>query len=71
MRAHGLRDNVALLVLLERRGAAPDQAVPEQEEPVLLVGNTHLLFNPKRGDIKARGSIPVLFFGQAACFDHG
>jgi hypothetical protein len=53
MRPRGLRDNVALLVLLARRGAPPDGG----GEPALLVGNTHLLFNPKRGDIKARTSL--------------
>jgi hypothetical protein len=45
MRAHGLKDNVALLVLLADRERPPGA-------PALLVGNTHLLFNPKRGDIK-------------------
>ena len=66
MRDHGLRDNVALLVLLEQaagpqqqewqwdtgrakqKGSTQDPVLP----PALLVGNTHLLFNPRRGDIK-------------------
>ena len=58
MRVHGLKDNVALLVLLQRQGTPPDSG-----EPALLVGNTHLLFNPKRGDIKARALAP----GQSMC----
>lgn len=45
LRRAGLKDNVALLVLLADRERPPDA-------PALLVGNTHLLFNPKRGDIK-------------------
>ena len=66
MRDHGLRDNVALLVLLEQTAGPPQQdwqwgsgraeqngstGGPDQP-PALLVGNTHLLFNPRRGDIK-------------------
>ena len=66
MRDHGLRDNVALLVLLEQTAGPQHQdwqwgtGRAEQNEstggpdqpPALLVGNTHLLFNPRRGDIK-------------------
>ena len=66
MRDHGLRDNVALLVLLEQTAGPQQQSWqwgtgraeksrstegPDQP-PALLVGNTHLLFNPRRGDIK-------------------
>ena len=66
MRDHGLRDNVALLVLLEQIAGPQQQGwhwgtgrakqngsagAPDQP-PALLVGNTHLLFNPRRGDIK-------------------
>ena len=40
------RDNVALLVVLrDRRGR------------VLLVANTHLLFNPKRGACEWKGKL--------------
>lgn len=71
MRDHGLKDNVALLVLLEPK-AGPQQGEWQWDTgkrqkaqkagsgsaadapPALLVGNTHLLFNPKRGDIKVR-----------------
>ena len=66
MRDHGLRDNVALLVLLEQTAGPQHQdwqwgtGRAEQNgstggpdrPPALLVGNTHLLFNPRRGDIK-------------------
>ena len=58
-------DDMALQVLLEQV-AAPGQewqwgtgkphgssdGSQEDTPPALLVGNTHLLFNPKRGDIK-------------------
>ena len=56
-----LRDNVALLVLLRPVGppiaVGLGKAAASQELeslPLLLVANTHLLFNPKRGDIKVR-----------------
>ena len=59
MRSFGLKDNVALLVLLAPvlasppgSGAAAARAAADPAAPALLVGNTHLLFNPKRGDIK-------------------
>lgn len=67
MRSFGLKDNVALLVLLAPVLATPSGtpvlATPpgpaaagrftaDPSAPALLVGNTHLLFNPKRGDIK-------------------
>lgn len=57
MRSFGLKDNVALLVLLAPVAAAPRgpaPAVPHPSAPALLIGNTHLLFNPNRGDIKVR-----------------
>ncbi|XP_073109895.1 carbon catabolite repressor protein 4 homolog 3 isoform X1 [Elaeis guineensis] len=41
--AFGLRDNVAQLFVFEKREADPRR---------LVVGNIHVLFNPKRGDIK-------------------
>lgn len=57
MHQHGLRDNVALLVLLQTvAGAAswPTYAAPGEAPttPQILIANTHVLFNPKRGDIK-------------------
>ena len=48
---HMLRENVALLVLLVPRNASQGEGAGTQGPPV-LVANTHLLFNPKRGDIK-------------------
>ena len=65
-----LRDNVALLVLLRPLGPAmhapqadlgPAAAGPEtsgEGGPLLLVAQTHLLFNPKRGDIKVSRPLP-------------
>jgi hypothetical protein len=58
MGEHGLRDNVGLIVLLRAQTPAPpsspeDFPAPHDEGPTLIVANTHLLFNPKRGDIKA------------------
>ena len=46
------RDNVALVQLL--RPLQPSQAAG-QPDLLLLVVQTHLLFNPKRGDIKVGG----------------
>ncbi|CAL8463659.1 g3193 [Coccomyxa elongata] len=63
MRSFGLKDNVALLVLLAPVAAAPRglaPAVPHPSAPGLLIGNTHLLFNPKRGDIKAGQARTIL-----------
>lgn len=44
---HDLRENAALLVLLRPRQPA---------WPLVLLANTHLLFNPKRGDIKVQAN---------------
>lgn len=57
MHQHGLRDNVALLVLLQTAAGAapwPTYAAPGEPPttPQILIANTHVLFNPKRGDIK-------------------
>ncbi|GAQ92102.1 CCR4-NOT transcription complex subunit 6 [Klebsormidium nitens] len=41
-----LRENVALLAVLKH------QAAPDAPARLLVVANTHILFNPKRGDIK-------------------
>ena len=51
------RDNVALLVLLAPRGCKSKQAADAAK---LCVANTHLLFNPRRGDIKLAQAM-VLF----------
>ncbi|XP_038045877.1 protein angel homolog 2-like [Patiria miniata] len=40
------RDNVGIIALLRAKG------LPEDEAPRLCVATTHLLYNPKRGDIK-------------------
>ena len=50
---HGLRHNVALLVALRPRDDRSGHIAP------LLIANTHILFNPKRGDIKL-GQMRVL-----------
>jgi hypothetical protein len=50
MAQHGLRDNVALLTWL-----VPQREEQQQQRATsggLLVGNTHILFNTARGDIK-------------------
>lgn len=39
------RDNVGLVLLLQPK-------VPGAVSPVICVANTHLLYNPRRGDIK-------------------
>jgi hypothetical protein len=49
---HALRDNVALIVVLEARPQQPTGGTNSSEasEPRrLIVGNVHILFNPKRG----------------------
>jgi len=81
MRRFGLKDNVALLVLLAPLlaplpGSETEEARPiaDPSAPALLIGNTHLLFNPKRGDIKVR---PLSIFSdlqgtqlhQSSCSD--
>ena len=65
MAAHDLRDNVALFVTLVPEGdAIVDRAeraavgvypaeIYAARGPPFVIANTHLLFNPKRGDIKA------------------
>ncbi len=64
MHQHGLRDNVALLVLLQTTaGDAPwptsSQPGQASETPQILIANTHVLFNPKRGDIKVTTRLPL------------
>lgn len=44
------RHNVGIVVLLQP--AAPRGPAVAEEGPVLCVANTHLLFNPRRGDVK-------------------
>ena len=46
------RDNVGLVVLLQPK--PPDGAADQTRDPseFICVANTHLLFNPRRGDIK-------------------
>ncbi len=51
MRDHNLKDNVALITALQPR--LPDGATGGGPPPrSLLVANTHVLFNNKRGDVK-------------------
>lgn len=44
------RHNVAIVLLL--RPVAPSGSSTETPGPLLCVVNTHLLFNPRRGDVK-------------------
>jgi len=44
------RDNVALLLLLRPKSCLPSAA--QTQAAKLCVANTHLLFNPRRGDVK-------------------
>lgn len=44
MDAHRLRENVALVVSL--------QHMQHPQQPRLVLSNTHVLFNPKRGEVK-------------------
>lgn len=44
------RHNVAIVLLL--RPVAPRGSSTEAPGPLLCVVNTHLLFNPRRGDVK-------------------
>ena len=48
---HALRDNVALIVVLEARqqGAASANGSEASKPHRLILGNVHILFNPKRG----------------------
>lgn len=76
MRRLGLKDNVALLtvllpltngLLLQNGAGSSSQRMNQsgRHVPALLVGNTHLLFNPRRGDIKV---IPLLVPASAYTF---
>ncbi|XVE58770.1 hypothetical protein DITRI_Ditri04bG0195900 [Diplodiscus trichospermus] len=82
----GLRDNVAQLCVLKmkHKSGSDSHGKPSKTTPMrsrsLVVGNTHVLFNPKRGDIKLGqvrvflekayklsqefGSIPVILIGD-------
>jgi len=44
------RDNIAVLVLLQPKSFSPSTV--ETQRAKLCVANTHLLFNPRRGDVK-------------------
>lgn len=64
MASHNLKDNVALFATLVPEGdrisarlTDPSSRITAAEVfrargPPIVVANTHLLFNPKRGDIK-------------------
>ncbi|KAM1679449.1 hypothetical protein TB1_038687 [Malus domestica] len=81
----GLRNNVAQLCVLKSNQNQLESGIPPGTSPYtqsrsLVIGNTHLLFNPKRGDIKLGqvrlflkkayelsqewGSIPVIISGD-------
>lgn len=69
MAAYNLRDNVALFVTLVPEGDKISQELDQGKKdlspseiftargPPIVIANTHLLFNPKRGDIKVRFTI--------------
>ncbi len=46
---HALRDNVALIVVLEARQQADADTSGAGRPHRLILGNCHILFNPKRG----------------------
>ena len=52
-----LKDNVGLIVVLRARpqGSAAPGSI--QDSPAIAIANTHLIFNPKRGDIKVPSKI--------------
>ena len=54
MQEHALKDNVALIVVLRACRGPPSSAGADSAQSGLsfAVANSHLLFNPKRGDIK-------------------
>eukprot|EP00897_Mesotaenium_endlicherianum_P009636 jgi/Mesen1/8700/ME000052S08127 len=74
----GLRDNVALLLVLQRHaadssaGAGPGgKEARDEENRLLVVACVHVLFNPKRGDVKL-GQVRVLLERARALSDeHG
>lgn len=66
MADHGLKDNVALIVALRPVGPSAGPAAP-----TLLVANTHLLFNPKRGDVKLGQARTLLHAMRAAAAASG
>ena len=57
----GLKDNVGLMVVLTARPQGSPLASSLQELPVIAIANTHLIFNPKRGDIKVK-AMPLRAF---------
>ena len=79
MQKYGLKDNVGLIVVLRARTASPQAAsLPtgvssafEQppatalQGPAVAIANTHLLFNPKRGDIKVGPCLSAIFVTQS------
>ena len=64
MADHGLKDNVALVVGLKPVGPSASEGAP-----TLVVANTHLLFNPKRGDVKLGQARTLLHAMHAAATD--
>ena len=55
-----LRDNVGLIVVLRVRSQGSTGSAGIQEMPLVAIANTHLIFNPKRGDIKVKFSTEKL-----------
>ena len=66
MADHGLKDNVGLIVALKPVGPSSSDGAP-----TLAVANTHLLFNPKRGDVKLGQARTLLHAMHAAAADWG
>lgn len=60
----GLKDNVAQVALLRGKGSGSGGDA-DAEAPALLIANIHVLFNPKRGDIKL-GQVRTLLEEVAA-----
>lgn len=52
MAKHNLKDNVGLVTVLRTKHEAEDQGEAAEKAPAFAIANTHLLFNPRRGDIK-------------------
>ena len=79
MQKYGLKDNVGLIVILRARTASLQAASPPtglsyapepppataHQGPAVAIANTHLLFNPRRGDIKVGPCLAVPFVTQS------
>lgn len=62
------RDNVGLVVLLKPNGATDQSG----SSPFICVANTHLLYNPRRGDVKlAQLAILLAEISRLSCLPDG